>query len=205
MTEQNSRFAHALPPCVNELVNIWVQEDVPGFDIGGYVVGEKEETAHLYCKSLGVIAGIPFAQAVFDKFGLEVEWKCDEGTLIEPQPKFVCAIVRGKCRNILMAERISLNILARASGVASRAKRVVDIAKDWGWHGYVAGTRKTTPGFRAVEKYALVVAGAATHRQDLLIADGHVKRQSYMERRKYYQSCSKGENIFWVLNEDRSE
>jgi nicotinate-nucleotide pyrophosphorylase (carboxylating) len=54
----------------------------------------------------------------------------------------------------------------------------VEIARKLGWHGHVAGTRKTTPGFRLVEKYALLVAGAATHRHDLsqmvMLKDNHV-------------------------------
>ena len=88
-----------------------------------------------------------------------------EGAFVEA-PAFV-ARVRGKARNILAGERTALNILARASGVATAARKLVDIARAAGWHGTVAGTRKVTPGFRLVEKYALLVGGASTHRMDL--------------------------------------
>ena len=108
------------------------------------------------------MAGVPFAQVVFDELGLSVTWKMAEGSTIAVASggRVVCAEVRGKCKDILHAERTALNILSRASGVATAAQRAVQIAKSANWHGYVAGTRKTTPGFRSVEKYALLVGGA---------------------------------------------
>ena len=62
------------------------------------------------------------------------------------------AIVRGPARQILLGERTALNTLSRASGVATAAAEAVQIARANGWHGHIAGTRKTTPGFRIVEK-----------------------------------------------------
>jgi nicotinate-nucleotide pyrophosphorylase (carboxylating) len=159
----------------------WLAEDVPNIDIGGFVVGEKVETAHLLCKGDGCLAGVPFAQAVFDELGLEVEWKFAEGTYIDTgsgKNKVICAVVRGKCKDILLSERTALNIISRASGVATASRHAMDIARRENWHGAVAGTRKTTPGFRCVEKYALLVGGAATHRQDLsqmvMLKDNHI-------------------------------
>ena len=57
-------LACSLPP-LSQLVQSWIQEDAPSFDFGGAIVGEKEETAALYCKSNGVLAGVPFVNAVF--------------------------------------------------------------------------------------------------------------------------------------------
>ena len=102
-----------------------------------------------------------------------MEWFFKEGDPIRtdssPNKKILVATVTGSCRKLLLGERTALNILSRASGVATLAKRIVDIAKvECNWRGCVTGTRKTTPGsFRIVEKYALLVAGAATHRMDL--------------------------------------
>ena len=177
-----SAFSHLLPATFKEDISRWVRDDCPSTDIGGYVVGEKIELATLLCKQSGVLAGVPFAQAVFDLFDLEVEWKFEEGTYIDienvPNKKVIVATVKGKCRNILLAERTALNTLSRASGVATISRKAVEIAKSTGWNGYVAGTRKTTPGFKIVEKYALVVGGAATHRQDLsqmvMLKDNHI-------------------------------
>ena len=92
--------------------------------------------------------------------------------------KIPLAIVKGPCRNILIGERVALNCLSRASGVASACKRMITIAETCGWRGRISGTRKTTPGFRIVEKYALMVAKADTHRYDLssmvMLKDNHI-------------------------------
>lgn len=177
-----SSFNHLLPPNFKEDIHQWIKDDCPNIDIGGYVVGEKVETAYLLCKSSGVLAGVPYAQAVFDYFELEVNWLFPEGSFIDIETstskKIITAIVKGKCRHILLAERTALNTLSRASGVATESRKCVDIAKNQNWHGYVAGTRKTTPGFKYVEKYGLLVGGAATHRQDLsqmvMLKDNHI-------------------------------
>lgn len=96
----------------------------------------------------------------------------------EQSIKVHVATVKGKARHILLGERTALNILTRASGIATISRASVDIGRRAGWHGTIAGTRKTTPGFRMVEKYALLVGGAATHRQDLsqmvMLKDNHV-------------------------------
>ena len=175
-------FAHLLPPGYRAEISRWVHEDCPTTDIGGFVVGEAVTSAELLCKTSGVLAGVPFAQAVFDHLELEVTWLFDEGAFIDIETvankKVLVARVTGKCRNILLAERTALNILSRAAGVATQARKAVDIAKAAGWKGYTAGTRKTTPGFKMVEKYALLVGGAATHRMDLsqmvMLKDNHI-------------------------------
>lgn len=88
------------------------------------------------------------------------------------------AIIKGAACSLLQGERTALNLIARASGIATRARHVSTIAKDSKWHGSVAGTRKTTPGFRWVEKYALLVGGCDQHRYDLssmiMLKDNHV-------------------------------
>lgn len=78
----------------------------------------------------------------------------------------------------MQGERISLNLLARASGIASRAYFVSQRAKKLNWTGFLAGTRKTTPGFRWIEKYALIIGGCDPHRYDLssmvMLKDNHI-------------------------------
>ena len=106
--------------------------------------------------------------AVFEHLGCAVEWHLDEGDRIDPPRvgpdagKVRVATVRGPVNKLLLGERTALNTLARASGVASAADKAVGVARQHGWHGHIAGTRKTTPGFRIVEKYALLVRGAAS-------------------------------------------
>lgn len=164
------------PVRVQDAVREWLREDTPHFDYGGFVVGEKTETAVLVCKSPGVLAGVPFFDAVFNTLDCTVSWTADEGDFINP----ICyvATVTGKVRNILLGERVALNCLCRASGIATYARRLGDLAREREWHGELAGTRKTTPGFRMVEKYSLVVGGISTHRYDLssmiMLKDNHI-------------------------------
>lgn len=177
-----NNFAHLLPPSWTKHVQLWLADDIPSFDVGGFVVGEAEETALLLGKSEGVLAGIPFFTEVFRSLDCHVEWLMHEGDEVKPDSapggKVPIAKVTGKCRQLLLGERTALNILTRASGIATQAQQSVKQARALGWSGHVAGTRKTTPGFRLVEKYALLVAGASTHRHDLsqlvMLKDNHV-------------------------------
>ncbi|KAK9473135.1 uncharacterized protein V1510DRAFT_447972 [Dipodascopsis tothii] len=161
-------------------VTRYLTEDVPAFDVGGFVVGSEPKTATMNCKQSGVLAGVPFAQEVFDQCGVKVEWLVAEGTYIDvPAGKKVpVAKVSGPVRNILLAERTALNIVARAAGIATKSRRIVELARAAGYEGIIAGTRKTTPGFRRVEKYAMLVGGADMHRYSLstmvMLKDNHV-------------------------------
>ncbi|EPQ59018.1 nicotinate-nucleotide diphosphorylase [Gloeophyllum trabeum ATCC 11539] len=176
MAENN--YAHLLPPSWKPQVTGWLAEDTPSFDYGGYVVGEAEREAHLLGKGgeAAVLAGVPFFTEVFTQLGCEVEWHMKEGDVFEPV-KHV-ATVRGKARQILLGERVALNMLARASGIATKSKRILDLARSYGYEGIIAGTRKTTPGFRLVEKYAMLVGGIDPHRHDLssmiMLKDNHI-------------------------------
>lgn len=88
------------------------------------------------------------------------------------------ATVSGAAKNILLAERTALNLLARASGVATQSYITKKLADENGYTGLIAGTRKTTPGLRLVEKYAMLVGGVDTHRYDLssmvMLKDNHI-------------------------------
>jgi len=162
------------------LIEGWLKEDIPFFDYGGLVVGNKQETAILYCKSSGVLAGVPFFSEIFKSLDCTVEWKIKEGTFIDVKEgtRVEVAVVRGEARKILVGERTSLNMLARASGIATEARSIYEIAQKAKFQGSIAGTRKTTPGFRVVEKYALLVGGCDTHRMDLssmiMLKDNHI-------------------------------
>ncbi|KAG6812993.1 hypothetical protein H0H92_014924 [Tricholoma furcatifolium] len=137
---------HLLPPSWKTQVAAWLAEDVPSFDYGGYVVGEAEREAFLFGKgkSTAVLAGSPFFTEIFNQLGCEVEWHLKEGETFEPI-KHV-ATVRGKARHLLLGERVALNLLARCSGIATRSKKIKDLARGYGYSGIIAGTRKTTPG-----------------------------------------------------------
>lgn len=174
----NPNISHVLHPLtIRHLAREWLKEDTPNFDYGGFVVGEKEESALLLMKSPGILAGRPFFDAVFKELDCVVSWEnVLEGSFNEPIK--TVAEVSGKVRQILLGERVALNIISRASGIATTAHRLRNAVQNLQWKGEIAGTRKTTPGFRLVEKYALLVGGVSTHRYDLssmiMLKDNHI-------------------------------
>ncbi|THH16446.1 hypothetical protein EW146_g4206 [Bondarzewia mesenterica] len=171
-------YDHLLPPSWKTQVSAWLAEDTPSFDYGGFVVGEAQREAFLLGKGSqrAVLAGSPFVTEIFEQLGCEVEWHVKEGDWFEPVKHI--ATVRGKARHLLLGERVALNLLARCSGIATKSKRIKDLAKSYGFEGIIAGTRKTTPGFRLVEKYGMIVGGIDPHRHDLssmiMLKDNHI-------------------------------
>ncbi|KAG4303680.1 hypothetical protein PCANB_000020 [Pneumocystis canis] len=165
-----------LPISWKNIIQTWLQEDVPSLDYGGFVVGKKQETAILYGKSQGILAGIPFFEEIFKQLECSVEWYLEEGKEIIPVQKI--ASVYGMAKNILLGERIALNILSRCSGIATKSRAMINKLEKHGYHGVIAGTRKTTPGFRLVEKYGMIVGGVDPHRFDLssmiMLKDNHI-------------------------------
>ena len=172
MTSQN--LAYLIPPTYKDHISSWMAEDIPSFDYSSCVVGDKPEKAILYAKADGVLAGVPFFNMVFELVNCKVEWDAKEGTLLKPDMSkgragyITLATVTGLAKDILMGERLALNILANASGIAFKSYRLhqIALAKD-GFTGKVAATRKVTPGFRLVQKYAVLVGGCDAHRMDL--------------------------------------
>lgn len=182
-----SAYANLLP--VNgkwkQQITEYLTEDVPSFDYGAFVVGNKKETASLYMKQTGVISGVPFAAEVFNQCELEVEWHYQEGQYVSAEHlashngKIVVATVSGPANKILLSERTALNLLARSSGIATQSYITKKLANESGYTGIIAGTRKTTPGLRQLEKYSMLVGGVDAHRYDLssmvMLKDNHVK------------------------------
>lgn len=177
-----SSLAHLLPPSWQTQVTAWLAEDTPSFDYAGFVVGDAPRTATLWAKSPGIIAGRPFFDQVFHQCGCAVEWHADECSPIDlrrdARNKMKVATVTGPARGILLGERVALNALARCSGVATQSYNLVTKLREAGYKGVLAGTRKTTPGFRLVEKYGMLAGGADAHRMDLsamvMLKDNHV-------------------------------
>jgi nicotinate-nucleotide pyrophosphorylase (carboxylating) len=169
-------LAHLLPTNYKTLVASWLTEDTPSFDYGGFVVGDSPAEARLLGKSRGILAGVPFFNEVFAQLDCTVEWHVQEGESFEPV-KHV-ATVRGPVRKLLLGERVALNALARCSGIATKSADLLRLLRGAGYKNTLAGTRKTTPGFRIVEKYGMLVGGVDPHRQDLstmtMLKDNHI-------------------------------
>lgn len=172
-----------LPPNLPDIAAEWIAHDIPAFDVGGAVVGDRAGAARFWVKSRLVVSGQPFVDAVFAKLGCRVEWDpaFPEGTLVEASGKARVCIGRvvGPVNRILQGERTALEALTRSSAVAVAMRDAVGIAAAARWRGVVAGTRKTTPGtFRLVEKYGMLIGGGDTHRYSLsgmtMLKDNHV-------------------------------
>jgi len=127
-------------------------------------------------KADGVIAGLPVAEAAFVCIDPEVEFAAsiDDGAWVENGRIF--AEVNGSLASILSAERVALNFLQRLSGVATSTRALTDAVAGKGVR--VIDTRKTTPGLRALERYAVRLGGGGNHRFNLsdgiLIKDNHI-------------------------------
>jgi nicotinate-nucleotide pyrophosphorylase (carboxylating) len=134
--------------------------------------------AELLLEEPGVVCGVPIAAAVFRALDPEVrvEGKLDEGTAVTDVPAVV-AELEGPARAILSGERVALNLLGRLSGIASLTRRFAELTD--GTPTTVLDTRKTTPGLRALEKYAVRCGGGRNHRAGLydgvLVKENHLR------------------------------
>ena len=177
---EHGNLADLLPSHFTQDITRWLEEDTPSFDYGGFVVGSDPRNAHLLCKSPGVLAGVPFVDEVFRQLDCKVKWHYKEGATLDLKKgeKIKVATVTGRTRSLLLGERVALNTIARCSGVASKSRRLLEQVRAAGYTGILAGTRKTTPGFRLVEKYGMMVGGIDGHRHDLssmiMLKDNHV-------------------------------
>jgi nicotinate-nucleotide pyrophosphorylase (carboxylating) len=160
------------------LLRAAIAEDVGAGDIttDTLIPESASATADVVVRSTGVLAGLAVALRTFTLLDprIEFEVKFEDGSRI-PGATAVARLT-GPARGILTAERVSLNLLGRLSGIATITRSYVDEAR--GFPAKIADTRKTTPGLRALERYAVRAGGGVNHRFGLhdaiLIKDNHV-------------------------------
>jgi nicotinate-nucleotide pyrophosphorylase (carboxylating) len=132
--------------------------------------------AKLLVKEDGIIAGIEFAKRVFDYVdpGLKLEQLMEDGT--EVKYGDICFYVSGNSQSILKSERLILNAMQRMSAISTKTKKFVDVLA--GSKTKILDTRKTTPGIRALEKWAVRIGGGENHRFALydmiMLKDNHI-------------------------------
>lgn len=149
-----------------------------GFDVtsDATIPADQVDTAALVARAPGVLAGVPVALAVFLTCAPNTEFALAhrDGDVVARDD--VVATITGQTRGILAAERTALNILCRASGIATLTRAWVEAVEGTGTR--ILDTRKTTPGLRALEKYAVRVGGGHNKRMGLydvaMIKDNHV-------------------------------
>lgn len=162
----------------DDLILNALKEDITSEDISTnsvmphYQLGEVE----LICKEDGVIAGLEVFKRVFKLLDekTEVTFSCQDGDTVKKGQKI--GVIRGDIRVLLSGERTALNYLQRMSGIATYTRTVADLLK--GTKTKLLDTRKTTPGMRIFEKYAVRVGGGYNHRYNLsdgiLLKDNHI-------------------------------
>ncbi|NLL05497.1 MAG: carboxylating nicotinate-nucleotide diphosphorylase [Clostridiaceae bacterium] len=156
-----------------------IKEDMPSGDITtDNIIDENAKSeARLIAKNSGVIAGLDIAKRVFELLDQNVKFDkhISEGQWVNVGD--VIATINGNTRALLKGERTALNILQRLSGIASQTREYADKIKHL--KAKVVDTRKTTPGIRVLEKYAVRVGGGTNHRfclsDGVLIKDNHIK------------------------------
>ncbi|MEK3732746.1 MULTISPECIES: carboxylating nicotinate-nucleotide diphosphorylase [Paenibacillus] len=160
-------------------IRLWLQEDVGSGDITTQttIAPGHESKAIIHAKEDGIIAGMPVAEAVFRAVSPSLQFTAmvEDGDRVSKGT--VLAEVEGSTHHILTGERLALNLLQRMSGIATRTRTYVEALE--GLPTRLVDTRKTTPGHRMLEKYAVRVGGGANHRFGLydavMIKDNHIK------------------------------
>jgi nicotinate-nucleotide pyrophosphorylase (carboxylating) len=165
---------------IETVVRRALEEDLafgPDVTTDSTVPVRAQATGEIVPRSPGMLAGIPIAAAVFDLVGqgeVEVELLAADGTAARPGEAVLR--VAGPARALLTAERTALNLIGHLSGIATLTRHWVDAVT--GTAAAIRDTRKTTPGLRALEKYAVRCGGGVNHRMGLgdaaLIKDNHV-------------------------------
>jgi len=163
---------------VKQLINQALAEDLSWRDLTSesLIPEVQQSTASIIAKSRGVIAGVEIAKQVLLKVdrNLKMDILINDGA--EVKPGDVIARIEGKTSSILKAERVALNFLQHLSGIASETARYVESVR--GLPVQIKDTRKTIPGLRILEKYAVQMGGGINHRMHLgdgiLIKDNHL-------------------------------
>lgn len=163
---------------IDEIVRQALREDEGGGDITtlSAIPAEVEAEARIVAKDPGVIAGLPIAAAVFDMVdpSVDVAFLVEDGDAVKAGD--VLMQITGIARSILIGERVALNFLQRMSGIATLTSQYV--AKVHDLPVRVLDTRKTTPGLRVLEKYAVRMGGGYNHRHGLydavMLKDNHL-------------------------------
>jgi len=163
---------------INEIIDFAFREDIGEGDHSSLacVPIDAVGKAHLLVKEPGIIAGVELAQRIFERYDnqLDVVVYIKDGAKVKPGD--IVLEVRGSSRSILATERLVLNFMQRMSGIATLTSDLVGLISDL--NTKLLDTRKTTPGIRLMEKWAVRIGGGANHRFALydmiMLKDNHI-------------------------------
>lgn len=162
---------------IEESVHSALTEDIGTGDITSSIIPEDEVSlANVICRENAVICGVDWFEEVFSQLdpGVYIDWEVDDGDAVAANQQ-LCTL-SGPTRSLLTGERTALNFLQTLSGTATLTRRYVDAIKDSG--AKLLDTRKTIPGLRLAQKYAVACGGGVNHRIGLfdaiLIKENHI-------------------------------
>ena len=162
---------------VRRNVQAAIVEDVGAGDINAALISKEQiATAHLITRTAGVFCGQPWADETCQQIdtSITIEWLVHDGQSVTPGDALLVA--HGPARSLLTCERIMLNFIQLLSGTATAARQYVEAISETS--AKILDTRKTVPGLRIAQKYAVAVAGAKNHRMGLfdayLIKENHI-------------------------------
>ena len=169
----------------HELIRMALEEDIGEGDVTSeyFVPEDRVSRAFVTVRKEGVVSGVGLAAEVFREVDpdLDVQVMVEDGSRVGAGAMLMR--VEGKARSILTAERTALNFLQRLSGVATLTARYVDLVKHT--RAAILDTRKTTPGYRALEKKAVADGGGTNHRMGLydraMVKDNHLAAEGGLE------------------------
>jgi nicotinate-nucleotide pyrophosphorylase (carboxylating) len=155
----------------------FIDEDAPSGDVTSEsIIPEVTCRAVIRAEQDGVAAGLEEARTLFSHFGVDVRQETDDGMTVKAGD--VLLALSGPAKKILLVERTALNIIGRMSGIATQTRTMADLVRAENPRCRVAGTRKTCPGLRVLDKKAIVLGGGDPHRSGLsdgvLIKDNHL-------------------------------
>ena len=159
-----------------KIVDLALAEDLGSGDVSASLLPDEQTFATIICREHAVICGMAFAQAAFLTLdqNIKIKWQVEEGDWAEPSQ--VLAILSGPSRSIISAERVALNFLQTLSAVATHTRFLVDQVAHT--KAQLLDTRKTLPGLRLAQKYAVVCGGGMNHRMGLydcvMLKENHI-------------------------------
>lgn len=162
----------------------FLEEDYFPEDITSKIVEGYKVRSYIKSKDEGILAGNKFVVPFLKYLGFSVRETLNDGTRVKKGDTIL--IFEGNADNALSVERVILNLIGKMSGISTITNRMVNLAREVNPSVKIAGTRKTTPGLRFLEKYAIEVGGGDPHRYNLhsaiLIKDNHIAILGSIER-----------------------
>ncbi len=171
---------------IDSILTQALMEDIGDGDVTtGAVIPENHKSkAVIIAKEDFVLAGLPFAERIFQLLDLKLKFKAHKKDGNAIKKRTIIAMITGSTGSLLMAERTALNLLQRLSGIATLTRKFVERVK--GLPVKIVDTRKTTPGLRIFEKYAVRAGGGSNHRfglfDGILIKDNHINAVGSIQR-----------------------